>query len=278
MSFLQEKTHAEPTIGVHEKSTPSSSHASHDLSGEPRSLDPKAESRLLLKCDLNIMPILFVLYMFSFLDRINIGNVCVMMAQETVSWCFSLTTSTGEDPRADEGPSHDDDRLQSCVVDLLRPVHIAGGPSKHHPQEHQAFDMDQFPRLLLGNCNPLPRCRQDQRPAHRLPCSHGHLRSWNASGYVYQMRSFHQSRSKLTSPTRLHLPHQHVLQASRVPEEDDRLLRIHFPGWCFWWSACLCLCQVEWKRWSRRMAMVSQTEEQEHFQNKHDRLTCNSPL
>ena len=33
-----------------------------------------AERRLLLKCDLHILPILFVMYMFAFLDRINIGN------------------------------------------------------------------------------------------------------------------------------------------------------------------------------------------------------------
>ncbi|KAI9711067.1 MAG: hypothetical protein M1812_007261 [Candelaria pacifica] len=38
------------------------------------SIDPEAERRLRRKCDFHIIPILFVLYILSFLDRINIGN------------------------------------------------------------------------------------------------------------------------------------------------------------------------------------------------------------
>lgn len=36
--------------------------------------DPAAERRLSLKIDLHVVPILFVLFMLAFLDRINIGN------------------------------------------------------------------------------------------------------------------------------------------------------------------------------------------------------------
>lgn len=36
--------------------------------------DSKAERRLILKCDLHVVPILFVLFLLAFLDRINIGN------------------------------------------------------------------------------------------------------------------------------------------------------------------------------------------------------------
>jgi len=34
----------------------------------------EAERRLVWKCDLHILPVLFVMYTFAFLDRINIGN------------------------------------------------------------------------------------------------------------------------------------------------------------------------------------------------------------
>ena len=36
--------------------------------------DPGAEQHLLRKCDICVVPVLFVLYAVSFLDRINIGN------------------------------------------------------------------------------------------------------------------------------------------------------------------------------------------------------------
>ncbi|PLB43703.1 putative MFS transporter [Aspergillus steynii IBT 23096] len=41
-------------------------------------IDPRAEKRLLWKCDLHVVPILTLLFMFAFLDRINIGNARLM--------------------------------------------------------------------------------------------------------------------------------------------------------------------------------------------------------
>lgn len=40
----------------------------------PESVDKDAEKRLLRKMDIHILPILFVLYLLAFMDRINIGN------------------------------------------------------------------------------------------------------------------------------------------------------------------------------------------------------------
>lgn len=36
--------------------------------------DNDIEKRVLRKCDLHVLPILYTLYMLSYLDRINIGN------------------------------------------------------------------------------------------------------------------------------------------------------------------------------------------------------------
>ncbi|KAI9827522.1 MAG: hypothetical protein M1832_004872 [Thelocarpon impressellum] len=41
---------------------------------EPEPIDPEAERRLRIKCDWHVLPILCVLYLLSFLDRVNIGN------------------------------------------------------------------------------------------------------------------------------------------------------------------------------------------------------------
>ncbi|KAL4801269.1 major facilitator superfamily domain-containing protein [Aspergillus unguis] len=41
---------------------------------QPEVLDPKLERRVVRKCDLHVVPVLMVLYLLAFLDRINIGN------------------------------------------------------------------------------------------------------------------------------------------------------------------------------------------------------------
>ena len=37
-------------------------------------VDPDAERKLLRKCDLHVLPMVSILYLFAFIDRINIGN------------------------------------------------------------------------------------------------------------------------------------------------------------------------------------------------------------
>ena len=37
-------------------------------------IDLAAEKKLVRKCDIRVVPILFLLYVFAYLDRINIGN------------------------------------------------------------------------------------------------------------------------------------------------------------------------------------------------------------
>ncbi|KAL8736245.1 MAG: hypothetical protein Q9166_000400 [cf. Caloplaca sp. 2 TL-2023] len=46
-----------------------------DSDRELEPVDPYLEKEVLRKCDLNVLPVLSVLYLFAFLDRINIGNV-----------------------------------------------------------------------------------------------------------------------------------------------------------------------------------------------------------
>jgi hypothetical protein len=41
-------------------------------------IDPVKEKKLLWKCDYHVVPILNILFMFAFLDRINIGNARLM--------------------------------------------------------------------------------------------------------------------------------------------------------------------------------------------------------
>lgn len=65
MSVIEEKT---PTVA--DESHPPSTPKSEDYAP----IDPAAEKKLLMKLDLCIYPTLFIIYMMSFLDRINISN------------------------------------------------------------------------------------------------------------------------------------------------------------------------------------------------------------
>lgn len=45
-----------------------------DTKPQPEALDLKTERRVIWKCDIHVVPVLMVLYLLAFLDRINIGN------------------------------------------------------------------------------------------------------------------------------------------------------------------------------------------------------------
>lgn len=59
-------------------------------------IDPKAERKLLQKLDLVIWPVFFVIYMMSFLDRINISNARIQgMAAELDMLYTGMLSYTG---------------------------------------------------------------------------------------------------------------------------------------------------------------------------------------
>lgn len=45
-------------------------------------IDPALERKVVRKCDLHVVPILTVLFLFAFLDRINIGNARILGLEE----------------------------------------------------------------------------------------------------------------------------------------------------------------------------------------------------
>ena len=59
-----------------EKETPLTDSVANEAqsSNSSESINLVAEKKLVRKCDLHVVPILFVLFLLAFLDRINIGN------------------------------------------------------------------------------------------------------------------------------------------------------------------------------------------------------------
>lgn len=73
----------EKYIETGETTLPGSPKTESSVVDDSTPLDPKAERKLLLKLDLVIFPVFFVMYMMSFLDRINISNARIQgMADE----------------------------------------------------------------------------------------------------------------------------------------------------------------------------------------------------
>lgn len=72
MSSLSEKEAVDQSTSV----LSNNSHVNAELAHE-YVIDPAAEARLLRKQDLRVLPMIFVLYFFTFLDRANLGNARV---------------------------------------------------------------------------------------------------------------------------------------------------------------------------------------------------------
>jgi hypothetical protein len=68
MHFLGEKTELQELEHAEHKEESVSSAAQYVQ------IDPAAERKLILKCDLRVLPPLTILFMLAFLDRTNIGN------------------------------------------------------------------------------------------------------------------------------------------------------------------------------------------------------------
>jgi hypothetical protein len=49
-------------------------------------IDPVAEKKLLRKCDLHVLPPLFILFLLAFLDRTNIGRIDSKTLGHTNTW------------------------------------------------------------------------------------------------------------------------------------------------------------------------------------------------
>jgi MFS family permease len=73
------------TPDSHEKGVPSSHEEAGSVSDDGAPIDPKAEAKLLRKLDLCIYPVFFVIYMMSFLDRINISNARIQGMTEDLN-------------------------------------------------------------------------------------------------------------------------------------------------------------------------------------------------
>lgn len=63
-------------------STPGNSSACSSFHHEEAAINPEAERKLLRKLDLCIFPTIFIIYMLSFLDRINISNARIQGMSE----------------------------------------------------------------------------------------------------------------------------------------------------------------------------------------------------
>lgn len=112
-------------------------------------IDPKAESRLVRKLDFIIFPTFFVIYMMSFLDRINISNARIqgMVAElDLVGDRFNVALFVSLELTKTRCTSTEADSF----TDLLHLLHSFGSTLQHAYQKISTFPVPVFFDVLLG--------------------------------------------------------------------------------------------------------------------------------
>lgn len=112
-------------------------------------IDPKAESRLVRKLDFIIFPTFFVIYMMSFLDRINISNARIqglVTELDLVGTRFNVALFVS--PQRMKA-RYSITEIDSCT-DLLHLLHSSGSTFQHAHQKIPAFPVPVFFDVLLG--------------------------------------------------------------------------------------------------------------------------------
>lgn len=111
-------------------------------------IDPKAESRLVTKLDFIIFPTFFVIYMMSFLDRINISNARIqgMVAElDLVGNRFNVALFVSLEQMKARFITEAD-----SSTDLLHLLYHLGSALQHAYQTIPAFPVPVFFDVLLG--------------------------------------------------------------------------------------------------------------------------------
>lgn len=138
------------TIVMSKEKETSTSTGEVELGGSPPGMiDACAERRLLRKIDLHVFPILFIIYVMSFLDRINISNARIQGMTEDLDlhgdrFNIALFVSLSRFLELILSP-------YLHFVGLLRPVYPARSAKQHGLQEVQACLLPLVPDAELGH-------------------------------------------------------------------------------------------------------------------------------
>lgn len=126
--------------------------------------DYALEKRVIRKCDLHLVPILFLLFLCAFVDR--------SVALLPLACCFASLTHQQyqyrqcQDPRTYQRPKYEGRRLQYRIVHVLHPVHSSGSSQQHDTKEAPSFGLDKYDYVLLG----CVACRSMSRVNSELIC------------------------------------------------------------------------------------------------------------
>lgn len=106
-------------------------------------VDPKAEQKLLFKLDFCIYPTLFVIYMMSFLDRINISNARIQGMEEDLNLYgdrFNIALFVSSVMRTHQcRPRSDHSRSTSSLTSSLRSHQTCSSARSARPSIYPAL-------------------------------------------------------------------------------------------------------------------------------------------
>lgn len=190
------------------------------------------EDKLVRKIDLHLLPILFVLYMFAFLDRVNIGNAKIQ----------GLTTELHM-----SGTQYN---VASMI--LFVPYILLEVPSNLLMKRIR-------PSMWLGGLmffwGIITMCQGFVKSYAGLIVCRVLLGVFEAGVFPGKPQRLYLALKSLTI-CRSCLSHWDVLQAIRIAKAIGFLLHLVDVGWSIWWASSFCIVQVEWPRWLFRLEMV----------------------
>ncbi len=179
-------------------------------------INTAAENKLVWKIDIHLMPILFLLYMFAFLDRVNIGNARIQGLLQELHMSgtdYNVASMILFVPYILlEVPSN-------LIIKRIRPSHWLGGLMF-------CWGLVSMCQGFVSSYGGLLACRVL-------------LGAFEAGVFPGKLLYTSHCGLPILTNSRCCLSHWHVLQKVRISKAIGLVLLIFNIVWCFWWCESL---------------------------------------
>lgn len=110
-------------------------------------IDPAVTKRVLRKCDIHLIPILFLLFTCAFVDRYVLSSH-VLLRLTGLVWQDQYRQC--QNPRISRRPQDDRRRFQYCSVRVLHTLRSPGGSKQHNFEENASGGVARWNYVRMG--------------------------------------------------------------------------------------------------------------------------------
>jgi hypothetical protein len=141
------------------------------------SIDHELEKKVIRKCDIHLVPILFLLFLCAFVDR-PVPQLPIYLP--TLLTLHQHQHRQCQDSGPHERPQDERRRLQYRTFHVLHSLHPPRSPKQHDTEEASTIGLDKCDNVLLGYVTSLAmarrrsdlaaRCHHDLSRRHSVLC------------------------------------------------------------------------------------------------------------